>query len=266
MKPKLILYFLIFFFLISTAQEKENLIIGQKEKIRSEILGESRTIKICLPEDYAQNNISYPVFYVLDANMTSTFTEAVSAAAHLIMRRICPGIIIVGIETLNNRNRDTIPVSIPNRPGSGGAENFLKFLNTELKPYIDQSYRTDKENNIIYGASNAGLFVVYTFLSEPSSFKSYIAASPMIGHCSTFMYDLLDNLTKDSQSYIQKSIYFNYGKYDLDKAKSYIPDFYKTLTEKASDELISKLQYFEDQGHVPYGSIFQGLLLGLSER
>ena len=62
------------------------------------------------------------------------------------------------------------------------------------------------------------------------------------------------------------NLHVNAGRYIEWIQDTYIPEFYKTLTAKASNTFRSKLQYFEDQGHVPYSSIYQGLIFFFFER
>src|SRR5690606_30389931 len=47
------------------------------------------------------------------------------------------------------------------------------------KPMIEARYRTTKESALI-GESLAGLFVIETFLEEPTLFDGYIAADPSL--------------------------------------------------------------------------------------
>ena len=52
---------------ISNSQSKsEQIIIGDKIVIHSDILNEDRTILIRLPKDYDNAKMKYPVLYILD--------------------------------------------------------------------------------------------------------------------------------------------------------------------------------------------------------
>jgi len=74
-----------------------------------------------------------------------------------------------------------IPIKISSRPGSGGADQFLKFISVKLKPFIDKNYNTSGKN-ILIGASNAGLFTIYAMLTKPGDFSDFIALSASAGH------------------------------------------------------------------------------------
>jgi predicted alpha/beta superfamily hydrolase len=64
-------------------------------------------------------------------------------------------------------------------PVVGGSAAFRKFLRDELIPEIERRYRTTRERAIV-GESLAGLFVVETFLNEPSLFTHYAALDPSL--------------------------------------------------------------------------------------
>ena len=71
------------------------------------------------------------------------------------------------------------PTPTEDIPGSGGAEQFLHFLQTELIPFIDSSYRTNPNDRAITGHSFGGLFVLYALLQRPDLFQRYCAGSPV---------------------------------------------------------------------------------------
>jgi len=96
-------------------------------------------------------------------------------------------VIIVGIPN-TDRNRDLTPSRVPVRtlggrtsqlPTSGGADNFLKFLETELAPYVEASYRTEPFR-ILCGHSFGGLFATHALFARPELFNATIAVSPTL--------------------------------------------------------------------------------------
>jgi len=62
---------------------------------------------------------------------------------------------------------------------SGGADNFLKFFETELIPQIEEQYRV-QPYRIFAGHSLGGLFAIHAMISKPGLFNSYIAVSPSL--------------------------------------------------------------------------------------
>ncbi|MBU1099421.1 MAG: hypothetical protein KKA84_03375 [Bacteroidetes bacterium] len=250
------LYFTFLTFTFNCSAEPANTL---KTKLSSKVLNEERTIRVILPKEYHKSNISYNVLYILDGDVDDLLKEAESANASLDITNSFGEFIIVGIHTRRNRDRDMIPDKISSRSGAGGADKFLLFLNSELKPYIEKNYRTNGRN-IIFGGSNGGLFVTYTFLAKPESFNYYIAASSMIGHNKNLMYKLLNKIPENAEVYSNQEIYFNYGGDDYEGTTNYLPQFYNELSKVLPGRVKHKLEFLKEKEHVPEGSIINGLL------
>jgi len=155
-----------------------------KESISSIVLNEQRDIEIILPEDYQSDTAHYDVWYTLDGEWTSrTFT---SVASYLMGAGFMPPVIIVSVPNryangyehgFNYRERDLTPTAIPYVDSSGGAGNFLAFLEKELLPFINKKYRTSSESGL-FGASYGGLFTMYALLERPLLFRFYTMSDP----------------------------------------------------------------------------------------
>lgn len=138
-----------------------------------------------------------PVIYVLDGN---TLFPLVAQMVNLnaSFSRTLPAVLVVSIgypadpslnradnikEQLSRRMRDlspptTLAKSAP--PGSGGAADFLAFINDDLKPFIGARHAVDLKDQTLIGHSLGGLFTAYAFLNAPDAFTRYIAASPSL--------------------------------------------------------------------------------------
>lgn len=152
-----------------------------KLTIKSAVLGEDRVILVRTPPGYATNNRAYPVFYMTDGDAHIDHTS--STIEFLARNGRMSEAIVVGIVN-TDRTRDLTPVkgTGPNAaqfPTSGGSDNFLKFIETELIPLIEKTYRT-QPYRILAGHSLGGLFVVHTLITRPELFNSYIAVSPSL--------------------------------------------------------------------------------------
>lgn len=225
-----------------------------KQNIESLVLNENREVYFYIPDSY-ESDKSHSVLYILDGERTDRFKKAIKAAGK---NKQLPKHIIVGIETKKHRNRDMITCKLDSRPSAGGGEQFYKFLTTELIPFIDSAYHTNR-TNILYGASTAGLFTIYTMLQNPSQISGYIANSPMIGHCP----DLITQLTKDylgQNSNQTIHVFIQHGKKDhFKQATDYIPEFSRLLKTQNFEGL--KLEYlvYKKRGHVSKGAFKNGL-------
>jgi len=239
---------------IFSHQDSTKYIIGEYKSIQSNILNEERKLIIHLPANYPSSEEKFPVLYLLEGDWT--FLIATALAHVLSEDNRVPKMIIIGI--LNtDRLRDFLPTHVDQVPSSGGSDNFIRFMNEELIPFIDKKYRT-KPSRILFGASNSGLYVIYHLLKSPNSFDNYIAASPTVRHDDFF----INKLTKDTfpnQEFDRKYLYITYGEQEGDWMISPIQDYEKILKTKVSNEMIWKVQAFENEGHVPPTSLYEGL-------
>ena len=230
--------------------------IGGTFTIHSDLLEEERTFSVSLPNTYNDSEEAYPVIYILDAEMEPITSQILSSIKYQNSLGKVPSMILVGVYNVD-RNRDTIPVFVDERPGSGGAQSFLRFLDEELIPYIEETYRTSNPR-ILYGASNSGLFTVYALLENSDSFDAYIASSPTIGWCPSFIHELARETF--SASLQEKFLFMIYGSQDYPKVTDYLPDFVDLVNEEAPGSLRWELRLLEGVGHVPPNSCEEGLI------
>jgi predicted alpha/beta superfamily hydrolase len=62
----------------------------------------------------------------------------------------------------------------------GGLNDFLKVLETEIKPRVVAMAPIDSSNQTIFGHSLGGLAVLHALFVAPGAFRTFIAASPSI--------------------------------------------------------------------------------------
>ena len=155
-------------------------------KINSAVLGEERTILVRVPLGYDTNKLRYPVLYMTDGNAHIGHTS--STVEFLAQNGRMSEMIVVGI-TNTDRTRDLSPTHVTTTvagggsalqfPTSGGADKFLKFIETELIPEIEKRYRVH-QYRILAGHSLGGLFAIHAMISRPELFNSYVAVSPAL--------------------------------------------------------------------------------------
>lgn len=142
----------------------------------SKVLGEERTLLVSLPDAYGRSKARYPVLYLTDAETQFAHTSA--TAAFLARNGFMPGVIVVGIVN-TDRTRDLTPSRDPQFPGSGGADRFLEFLETELVPFVEATYRT-APFRIFAGHSAGGTFAFHAMRVKPDLFQAIVAVSPWL--------------------------------------------------------------------------------------
>ena len=146
----------------------------------SKILAEQRELLVHLPNNYHKNtHTNYPVLYLLDGQRN--FNHAIGSLDLLNQSYMAQEMIIIAIKN-THRTRDFTPTydESYNRWGmSGGADKFLDFMEQELIPYVNKSYRTNNFK-ILSGHSLSGLLAVYALQSRPQLFQANFAFSPSL--------------------------------------------------------------------------------------
>lgn len=169
-----------------TDQPKQSTLfsIGLINKIKSVELGETRILNIYLPEGYStDSSISYPVIYLLDGSANEDFIHIVGIVQFLAMIEIIPKSIVVGIANVDRRRDFTFPTTIERDkktyPTTGGSATFMRFIENELEPFIQQKYKVTGKRTII-GQSLGGLLATEILLKKPSLFDDYMIVSPSL--------------------------------------------------------------------------------------
>jgi predicted alpha/beta superfamily hydrolase len=166
--------------------------------------------------------------------------------------------IVVMIEN-TNRNRDMMPTNTSFFKGEPGAEDFKMFIENELIPHVNSSYRT-KNKKILCGQSLSAVFALYYFLTSPDSFDSFIASSGGFPECEEYFINLTSNFLKAEQEK-PTNIFLTHGMNDfLDQEgaiKKQLVDFIQRIESK--NNISCKLKIYENEGHVPFQSLYHGL-------
>jgi predicted alpha/beta superfamily hydrolase len=168
----------------ATAPPPDRVPPHQTFTIAARELGESRVINVYTPPGYdGITSTGCGVLYMPDGGIGEDFPHVANAIDSLIrLDRIRP-VIVVGIENTERRRDLTGPTSVSSdstiAPRVGGSAAFRRFIRDELIPEVRSRYRCTGETAIV-GESLAGLFVVETFLTEPTLFDRYIALSPSL--------------------------------------------------------------------------------------
>ena len=223
--------------------------IGESLELTSQILGESRTVNIYLPESYKRDSAQeYPVIYLLDGSRDEDFVHVAGLVQFCSFSwvDIIPESIVAGIGNVDRKRDFTYPTSNKQDkedfPTTGGSANFIKFLETELQPLIAQTYRISSTRTLI-GQSLGGLLATEILFKKPELFDNYIIISPSLwwDDESLLAFEVKKELTA-------KHIYVGVGK----EGK---------IMERVAQELYQKLQtgqvngtrlfygYFEKQDH-----------------
>jgi predicted alpha/beta superfamily hydrolase len=201
-----ILLILTQFSICSAQQKKSDFVIGEKISFESNVLNERKTIVVIPPYNYKDRpDEKFPVVYVLDPgnNLFATFGIV---NYYSDMLKIMPRMIIVGIVS-NDREKDYLPTPSKEQPTGGGADKFLRFINSELVTLIDSTYPANSERCII-GHSAGGLFAIYALENQPELFDSFICIDPSLWYDDQSCIKEMPEFLKNNKN-IKKSIFIS---------------------------------------------------------
>ncbi len=228
--------------------------LGEYRVFESKVLNEERQLLIYMPEDYHSSEESYLTLYVLDGDWN--FLLATAYVDVLSSEKRIPKMIVVAVLNVD-RLRDFLPTHVDQVPSSGGSDDFVQFINTELIPFVEREYRV-KPSRILYGTSNSGLYAIYHLLRSPDSFDAYAVGSPTLRHDDFFVNDLADSVFAN-QRFSRKHLFVAYGRNEGDWLISPIEEFEDVLRDRSPEGLIWEVREFDGEGHVPPMSLFEGL-------
>jgi uncharacterized protein len=237
-KP-LIGFLLVIFLFCSPVFAAEPNIVGQvtlsdteRFTLAAENIEQTFQIDVSFPLGYQVGSEDYPVVYLLDGN--SMFPVVDNNLKGLQLGAEIPGIILVAIgyelenemEAFILRTRDLVPTfdavwteemrnapapnGLPENISPGGADEFLNFINNELKPVINARYRVDASDQTLAGYSFGGLFSLFTLFNHPDSFDRYVIGSPSIWWHEQVSFDYEEQYAQ-THSDLAKTVFISSG-------------------------------------------------------
>ena len=181
------LVLLAFFLIGCDGFGEKNQASTQVIELYSAALGEKRHLHIHLPKHYEESLQNYPVLFMADGH--ANLQHTIASVEFLSSQGLIPELIIVGIESNQNRTHNLTPSYRENsfkvlpidgamllNQNPGGAEQFLNFVADEVKPYVQKHYRVSGYD-VFAGHSFGGLFAIYQLVKQPDLFDAYIAIS-----------------------------------------------------------------------------------------
>lgn len=183
---------------------------------------QERTIRVYLPPTYHMETKRYPVLYMHDGQNVfrdedSIRGESLRIGDYLDENRL--EIIVVGID-LNTTGEERINEYCPwvngefskkllEKPSNSGGKGkaYLDFIVNELKPYIDNKYRTLENDTSMAGISLGGLITTFAACLYPEIFSKAAILS-------TAFYrnqEEIENLLKNSDLSLIKKFYMDCG-------------------------------------------------------
>lgn len=151
----------------------------------------ARGLQVWLPPGYERDTQRrYPVLYlqdgqnVFDAAAAGSEWQADETAQRLVVSGQVRPFIIVAISSNAQRVLDYTPSAMvrDGQSQGGGANAYARYLIEELKPFIDQRYRTlpDAGHTAVGGSSLGGLFSLWLALHHGEHFGAALVVSPSL--------------------------------------------------------------------------------------
>lgn len=230
--------------LAAEAGEEGIVRIGVASRLHSAILEADRDLTVHLPEGYESGEGRYPVLYMMGSEWRTRFTLWAANLDYLSGTGRMPSMMLVGIDLPEGNG-----VLVPRDGDTSSPDRYLRFLVEEVVPHVDKSYRT-VPYRILFGASNSGLFAVYTLLSDPGAFNAYLASSPMLGWCPDLLEEKLVKILAGKGA-PGRFLYMIYSDDDYERAAEAVPPFVALLEKSKPGWLSYRSVLRTGEGHVP---------------
>ncbi len=244
----------------------------------SDAIQQNYLIDVYLPKEYdaKQSEQKFPVVYIPMADVATGIAKWDHSPT-----------IIVGIgyslestnklEELRMFARDLTPTVFNEwflakmAHAGGGAEDYLNFINKELKPFINAHYHVDQGQQTLAGHSLGGLFAVYTLLNHKQSFDNYVISSPSLWWDKEIIFSHEEQYSSTNND-LAKNVYISIGS----EESKYLPSNRMVEnSKKMADQLSARsypnlnieYQVFSGETHesVFYKAIITGLQVVLQE-
>jgi predicted alpha/beta superfamily hydrolase len=184
---KYVFIFLFIFLGIKLSFTQKNAFsIGVIDSLQSIKLNEIRRLNVYLPEGYSADSAqTYNVIYLLDGSADEDFIHVSGLVqfCNFSWINILPPTIVVGISNVDRKRDFTFPTNIQmdkdDFPTTGESANFIYFIENELQPYINRTYKTN-ENKMLIGQSLGGLLATEILYTKPHLFNQYLIVSPSL--------------------------------------------------------------------------------------
>lgn len=201
-------------------EKSKPFVLGEIRELPSKLLNEKRILNIYLPEGYAQNDTTrYPVIYLLDGSADEDFIHIAGLVQFNSFEwiRQVPKSIVVGVANVDRKRDFTFPTTIEEHrkkwPTNGHSDTFIAFIETELQPFIEKTYKTSQSKTLI-GQSLGGLLATEILLKKPTLFNTYIIVSPSLWWNNGTLLNQDSQLLKENFTQVT-NIYIGVGKEGL---------------------------------------------------
>ncbi|WP_227396071.1 alpha/beta hydrolase [Jeotgalibacillus aurantiacus] len=187
-------------------------------------LKRQRRISVYLPEDYQGGDRHYPVLYMHDAQNLFSDEESFFGTSWDVqgaLKKTGLSLIVVGIDCnpeghkrsdeyspweMKDDIKKGLDIELSLEVGGEGAA-YADFIVHELKPLIDEKYRTIPDETAMAGSSAGGLISTYAMSRYPTVFRRVAALSNAYWFCQAN----IEALVRESDLSAVERFYFDTG-------------------------------------------------------
>ncbi|MBS1708930.1 MAG: alpha/beta hydrolase [Armatimonadetes bacterium] len=208
--------------------------VVRHESFASQVLGNKRTVWVCLPPGYArESGRRFPVLYMHDGqNVFDGFTafipnqewRADETLKATVEAGLVEPLIIVGIDNGGvARGDEYLPTraKMGKEEAGGKADLYTKFVVDEVMPFVNKTYRTKTGpgDTGLCGSSFGGVVTFHMGMARPDVFGKLAVVSPSLWWDGKVMVKRAEALTKKPWQRMWLDIGTREGNANLDTRK-----------------------------------------------
>lgn len=214
--------------------------------LSSEITDTDYRINLWYPDNYSAEK-GYHLLYLLDGD--AYFAEAVEVTKNYNPNDFI--VIGIGYRQKNYRGRDYAYPEDKEFPGeSGGGKNFIRFLNQELIPYVENELGVISLDKSLFGHSLGGYLSLYLLFQQdqPNYFDYHIAASPNLMWYNAYLFDLEKLYSVYDIHLNHPNVYVSMGDLEGTSLNTSFNAFHKQINQRAYHEYFN-FERLENTSH-----------------
>src|SRR5690606_35303286 len=97
---------------------------------------------------------------------------------------------------------------------TGGAPMFLKVVEQEIIPFVEDNYKADSDFRALCGSSMGGLFTLYSMFTKPELFNAYVAVGPAVSWDNGWLLNYAVEFNKNNDE-LSAALYMTAGENEL---------------------------------------------------
>ncbi|OME85153.1 esterase [Paenibacillus sp. FSL A5-0031] len=136
-------------------------------------------------------------------------------------------------------------------PETGGADDFITFIEEQLKPEIERIVPINRNRQSLFGHSLGGFFALHTLFTKTDAFSTYIAGSPSIWwkqHDLLQRWPSVEGRLKDSE--LEANLLIVVGAEEKRGMVEDAKQLYELMLPYSGDRFVVSYREVEGAGHI----------------